>query len=70
MTDQPILRVVAGGEPTAEEVAALVVALATHAHVDQPVPTPSAWLNRRGSLRRPLPHGVDAWRLSARPGVR
>ena len=71
MSEQPLLRVIRGGEPTAEELAALVVAVTARAGTAQMATTsPSAWANRSAALRRPLPHGVGAWRLSARPGAR
>jgi hypothetical protein len=67
------LRVVAG-QPTAEEVAALTVALSLAARAQaarrsaggrEPV---GGWASRGGLLRSPLAHGPDAWRRSARPG--
>jgi hypothetical protein len=63
----PLLRVVHGGEPTPEEVAALVAAVqlrraaqATAAEI--PV---SRWASRRALLRRPLAPGPGAWAASA-----
>ena len=64
----PALRVVRG-RPTAEELAALVVALGTLA-ADQPAPPPpaepSAWADRARALRAPLMPGPGAWQASAR----
>jgi hypothetical protein len=71
------LRVV-GGRPTAEEVAALSVALsaaararAAGAAADRPAGGGRApvggWAWRGRLLRTPLAHGPDAWRRSALP---
>lgn len=64
----PHLRVVRG-EPTAEELAALVTVLAaagggSGAPDDEP---PSAWNDRQAWARLPLRHGPGAWRSSAWP---
>jgi hypothetical protein len=65
--DRPVLRVVGGGEPTPEELAAVVVALAMRATAPADVaPPPSAWADRRAMQRRPLHPGPDAWRRSLR----
>jgi hypothetical protein len=65
--DGPVLlRVVGGGEPTAEELAALVAALTARANVEQTSPARARWIDRGGALRRPLPHGPGSWRASAR----
>jgi hypothetical protein len=54
------------GTPTDAELAALtVVLLAAAAPTDAP-PEPSAWNDRAALMRRPLPVGPGAWRLSAR----
>jgi hypothetical protein len=67
----PMLRVVHGGEPTSEEIAALVVALESRRASPTGPAQRSAWSDRAGSLRRPLARGADAWRTSGRvPGVR
>ena len=70
--EPPLLRVVRG-EPTAEELAALVGVLAALAARAVPAPgrTPSAggvggWADRRAGVRRPLPHGPGGWRAAAR----
>jgi hypothetical protein len=65
---RPLLRIVAGGEPTDEEVAALVAAFAV---VGARRPTGDAagrsrWAARDRALRRPLVRGPGAWRASAR----
>lgn len=71
--ERPPLRVVAG-DPTAEEVAALTVALAA---VRERAIRPAAdggrqamggWAQRRAMLRVPLARGPAAWRRSAFPG--
>jgi Acyl-CoA carboxylase epsilon subunit len=63
----PSLRVVRG-EPTAEELAALVAVLAARAFVsaDRPVRT-TVWSDRGRLVRRQLAPGPGAWRSSARP---
>jgi Acyl-CoA carboxylase epsilon subunit len=72
--NRPVLRVVRGN-PTPEELAALVAVLAASAttgplgaDAGRPPTAPgSAWRSRAGSVRQPLPHGPDAWRASALP---
>lgn len=66
--DRPLLRVIRGGEPTAEELAALVTAVAAAAAaVDaDDDPPPSRWNDRRAQLRRPLHPGPGAWVAAAR----
>jgi hypothetical protein len=63
---QPVLRVVRG-EPTAEELAAVLAVItsraATHRKAGRP---PSAWGVSARQLRRPLSPGLGAWRLSQR----
>ena len=68
MSDLPHLRVVRGN-PTDEEVAALVAVVASlNAATEEPEPAPrSAWSDRRNLVRQPLPHGPGAWRTSAFP---
>ena len=67
MTETPYLRVVRG-EPTAEELAALVAVLAARSAAAAPAPRPrSAWADparRLGLTARPGPGG---WRRSALP---
>jgi hypothetical protein len=65
----PALVVVHGGEPSAEELAALVVAMgavAGTASTASPRPR-SGWADRRAQLRRPLNHGPGQWAAGARP---
>ncbi len=65
---QPFLRVLRG-EPTDEELAAVVTVLAARAAAvvgpSRP-PARSAWAAPKARLRRPLHPGPDAWRRSAR----
>lgn len=61
--EQPLLRVVRG-EPTAEELAALVAVVTARA-VARPESTPnSAWTDRTRLVRRSLAPGTGAWRAS------
>ncbi len=67
---EPLLRVV-HGDPTPDELAALIAVLAARAGAaaatgsnDQPRP---AWQDRARYLRTTLPHGPGAWRASAWP---
>lgn len=66
----PMLRVIHGGEPTSEEIAALTAGLALIAararEAEREAPR-SEWSSRAHSLRRPLRHGPGAWRASALP---
>jgi hypothetical protein len=65
--DTPVLlSVVGGGEPTAEELAAIVVALTSRANGEQPAPVRSRWADRGAAVRRPLPRGPGAWQANAR----
>jgi hypothetical protein len=68
---RPVLRVIRGN-PTDEELAALVSVLAARAQASQAAgadqrPRRSAWSDRGRMLRRPLPHGPGAWRASGLP---
>jgi hypothetical protein len=68
--ERPYLRVVRG-DPTAEEIAALVAVLTARARATgsaSPERRRSAWADPSRRLRRPLPHGPGAWRSSALPG--
>jgi hypothetical protein len=71
--ERPWLRVVRG-EPTAEELAALVAVLAAQqARASQAAaaadpPRRSAWGLPASAFRQPLRHGPGAWRRSALPG--
>ncbi|MBB4903878.1 acyl-CoA carboxylase subunit epsilon [Actinophytocola algeriensis] len=61
------LRVVRGN-PTDEEVAALVAVVAALGPGEETEPPPrSAWSDRRALVREPLAHGPGAWRASAFP---
>ena len=62
---QPQLRVVRGN-PTPEELAALVAVVATRG-VAEPDPAPVRSLWARPVLRTALPHGHGAWRASSLP---
>jgi hypothetical protein len=66
---QPLLRIVKGN-PTPEEVAALVavvssMATAAEAAAQDKTPRPE-WSARHRMLRQPHRHGPGAWRASAR----
>jgi len=62
---QPLLRVVRGN-PTPEELAALVAVVATRGSAEpDPAPVRSLWA--RPVLRTALPHGPGAWRASTLP---
>ena len=63
----PTLRVVKG-DPTDEELAALVTALANRRAPGAPQSErPSTWAAYWRSVRAPLRHGPSAWRASALP---
>ncbi|MFD1931610.1 MULTISPECIES: acyl-CoA carboxylase subunit epsilon [Nonomuraea] len=57
------------GNATAEEIAALVVVLASrHAEPDlRPEPQRQSWRNPVRTMRKPLVPGKSAWRNSALP---
>ncbi|HEX5496448.1 MAG TPA: acyl-CoA carboxylase subunit epsilon [Mycobacteriales bacterium] len=64
-----VVRVVRG-DPTPEELAALVTVLTTvaaGAPAARPTPAGSGWGDRGSLLRRPLHPGPGAWRASALP---
>ena len=68
----PALKVVAG-HPSAEELAALIVALsavlaARGGPAGQPGRAASGWADRSRMMGAPLGPGRGAWRRSARPG--
>ncbi|MDQ6688697.1 MAG: acyl-CoA carboxylase subunit epsilon [Actinomycetota bacterium] len=54
-------------DATEEEVAALVVALATIAEMPTPAAVPRQWTARHRTQRRSLPHGPGGWRASRLP---
>jgi hypothetical protein len=63
----PLLRVVKG-DPTPEELAALVAVVASLGGGAAPAPAPApAWNHPRRSQRIVLRHGPDAWRASGLP---
>ena len=68
---RPLLRVVRG-EPTAEELAALVAVLTAPASAptgrELPTAARSDWHDPARLVRRPLHVGPDGWRSSGRPG--
>jgi hypothetical protein len=68
MSDRPHLRIVRGN-PTDEEVAALLAVVSTLRTPEEPSgpPARSAWADRRNLVRAPLAHGPGAWRASAFP---
>jgi hypothetical protein len=67
MSERPLLQVVRG-EPTAEELAALIaVVTARTTTAALPVRPPSVWADPARKVRRPLSPGPGAWRRSARP---
>ena len=66
---RPALVVVHGGEPSAEEIAALVVAIgALTTDPPETASTRPGWADRRSALRRPLEHGPGRWVASTQPG--
>ena len=67
MSERPLLQVVRG-EPTADELAALIaVVTARTATAARHVRAPSVWADPARQVRRPLSPGRGAWRRSARP---
>jgi hypothetical protein len=61
---QPLLKVVAG-QPSDEELAALTaVVLALAGSESDEAARPGGWSDLSLRLRRPLPHGPNAWRDS------
>ncbi|MEW9547000.1 acyl-CoA carboxylase subunit epsilon [Nonomuraea sp. NPDC050783] len=64
----PHLRVVRG-DATPEEIAALLVALATRRARPEPAPAPppQRWRNPARGMRKPVLPGKSAWRMSALP---
>ena len=64
---RPLLRVVKG-DPTPEELAALIAVVAARSGGGAPAPETvrSAWSRPGFNLRRPLPVGLSAWRESGR----
>ena len=67
--DRPVLRVVRG-EPTVEELAALVAVLAARGSAPSAQPAARAsggWGDHGRSMRTSLPHGPGRWRAAALP---
>ena len=64
--ERPLLRIVRG-DPSPEEIAALVAVLAATSGggEEQSPPTPSPWSRPSFAHARPLSAGPGAWRLSA-----
>ena len=66
---RPLLTVVRG-EPTPEQLAALIAVVSARAagdsSGDEPAPAPSLW--SRPQLRGALQHGSGSWRASGLPG--
>ena len=54
------------GNPTPEELAAVLAVVASSGTVDEEPAEPvvSRWQDRAALLRRPLPHGPGAWRAA------
>lgn len=65
-TREPYIRIVRG-DATAEEVAALVAVLASLPEAKAAQSEPGNWRNPASRMRRPLPHGPDAWRRAFSP---
>jgi hypothetical protein len=65
---EPVLRVVKG-DPTPEELAALIAVVSTRATPapTAPDPTPSDWSTYWRNVRRPFHPGPGRWRASAHP---
>lgn len=57
------------GEPTAEELAALVVVLAAAGAGEESAAKPEhLWNSTRAAMRMPVAHGRGQWRFSSRLG--
>jgi hypothetical protein len=65
----PVAISVVRGNPTDEELAALVTVLALSRRRSAPEPTtrPSGWSAYWRTVRAPISPGPHAWRMSARP---
>ena len=68
MSERQHLRIVKGN-PSDEEVAALVAVVATLGAAEESgsAKPKSAWSDRRALVRESLPHGPGAWRASGMP---
>jgi hypothetical protein len=69
MTDEPVPEIeVVKGDPTPEELAALVaVVAARRAPPTEESERPSTWAAYWRSVRAPVRHGATGWRDSTRP---
>ena len=69
MADSEVDISIVRGNPTDEEVAALVTVLALTGRRSEPEPParPSGWSAYWRSVRAPIIPGPDAWRMSGRP---
>ena len=64
---RPLLRIVRG-DPTPEEIAALVTVVASLGGGEEPAPEPvSEWSAPHRKVRTTFPHGPGGWRGSALP---
>jgi hypothetical protein len=66
---RPVLRIVAGN-PTAEEIAALVTVLSARSAAvggEEPPPRRSEWAGHERRMRRPVHPRPGGWRASALP---
>jgi hypothetical protein len=68
VTARPTLRIVRGN-PTPEEIAALVTLLAARSSADvaKPPPRRSEWAGHERRMRRPVHTSPGGWRASALP---
>lgn len=69
MSDAPVVFSVIKGNPTDEELAALVTVLALRSRARDTLPTthPSGWSAYWRSVRASATPGPDTWRMSGRP---
>ncbi|MQA82838.1 MAG: acyl-CoA carboxylase subunit epsilon [Streptosporangiales bacterium] len=64
--EQPVLRVVRG-DPSPEELVALVAVVTARSAPSAAPVRRSAWRDSGRGTRGPLPHGPGAWRRSGQP---
>ncbi len=64
--EEPRLLRVVRGEPTPEEIAAVVAVLTSYAAAEEPAARSvvAVWSDKRSALRRPLVAGPGAWQAS------
>lgn len=69
MSEAPVAFSVVNGNPTDEELAALIVVLAfgSRAGNTEPSSRPPGWSAYWRTIRAPVAPGPDAWRMSGRP---